>query len=90
MTPMNPMIPIPAAAVPSPCTSVCRMHAATGWCEGCLRTLDEIARWGSLPEAQRQQVLDGLVPRRVHWQALVAAGTAPALPQPRSQRRRQP
>ena len=33
-------------AVPSPCTSVCRMNPENRWCEGCLRTIDEIARWG--------------------------------------------
>lgn len=32
--------------VPSPCIDVCRMSAASGLCEGCLRTLDEIANWG--------------------------------------------
>ena len=26
------------------------MDAATGWCEGCYRTLEEIAAWGSLDE----------------------------------------
>ena len=25
--------------VPSPCTDVCRMDEASGWCEGCARTL---------------------------------------------------
>jgi predicted Fe-S protein YdhL (DUF1289 family) len=41
--------------VPSPCLSICRMEAATGWCEGCLRTLDEIAAWGRLdPNGKRQ------------------------------------
>jgi len=34
--------------VPSPCISVCRVDADSGWCEGCLRTLDEIAAWGQL------------------------------------------
>lgn len=34
-----------AADVPSPCISVCRMSAATGLCEGCFRTRDEIAAW---------------------------------------------
>jgi predicted Fe-S protein YdhL (DUF1289 family) len=34
--------------VPSPCLSICRMDAATGWCEGCFRTLDEIAAWSTL------------------------------------------
>ena len=31
----------------SPCISVCRMHAVSGLCEGCFRTRDEIAAWGS-------------------------------------------
>ncbi|MGA1318970.1 MAG: DUF1289 domain-containing protein, partial [Rubrivivax sp.] len=30
-------------AVPSPCINVCRIEPASGWCEGCARTLEEIA-----------------------------------------------
>lgn len=33
--------------ITSPCISVCRMHAATGLCEGCFRTTGEIAVWGN-------------------------------------------
>ena len=33
--------------ITSPCISVCRMHSATNLCEGCFRTRDEIAAWGS-------------------------------------------
>ena len=44
------------APVPSPCSSVCRMDPATGLCEGCWRTLDEIAAWGSLPDEGRRAV----------------------------------
>jgi predicted Fe-S protein YdhL (DUF1289 family) len=29
-------------APPSPCISVCKIDAATGYCYGCLRTLQEI------------------------------------------------
>ena len=43
-------------AVASPCTSVCRMDARTGWCEGCLRTLDEIAAWSGLGDADKRRV----------------------------------
>ena len=42
--------------VPSPCVSVCRMDAATALCEGCFRTLEEVAAWGMLPEGERRQV----------------------------------
>lgn len=46
---------IPATGdVPSPCISVCQINAATGCCEGCFRTLDEIAGWsGATLEAKR-------------------------------------
>ena len=37
----------PAGEILSPCISVCRMNAATGLCEGCFRTRDEIAAWGN-------------------------------------------
>ena len=52
----------PAAA--SPCINICRMHAPTGWCEGCLRTIDEIATWGRMDEAARRAALDRLPARR--------------------------
>ena len=42
--------------VPSPCISVCRVDADSGWCEGCLRTLDEIAAWGQLGNAAKRDV----------------------------------
>ncbi|MBP7667871.1 MAG: DUF1289 domain-containing protein, partial [Burkholderiaceae bacterium] len=40
-------------AAASPCINICRMHASTGWCEGCLRTIDEITTWGRLDDAGR-------------------------------------
>lgn len=50
-------------AVPSPCVSVCRMDARTGLCEGCFRTLDEIAGWGMASEPQKRQLWQLLVER---------------------------
>lgn len=49
--------------VPSPCISVCRMDAATGLCEGCFRTLDEIVAWGGASESQKRAVWNLLVQR---------------------------
>jgi hypothetical protein len=46
----------PAGTVPSPCVGVCRMSATTGWCEGCWRTLDEIAAWSRADDAQRLRI----------------------------------
>ena len=34
--------------MPSPCISVCRIDADSGWCDGCLRTLGEISAWSQL------------------------------------------
>lgn len=53
-----------AAAVPSPCISVCRIEAASGLCEGCLRTLDEIAGWGSMNDDARRAVWQAIDERR--------------------------
>ena len=52
------------APVASPCTKVCRMNAATGFCEGCLRTIDEIAGWSSMDDAQKRAVWRALALRR--------------------------
>jgi predicted Fe-S protein YdhL (DUF1289 family) len=53
-----------ASPVPSPCTSVCKIDDATGLCAGCLRTLDEIAAWSVLDDAQRRAVWDAIAARR--------------------------
>lgn len=49
---------------PSPCISVCRIEPSTGLCEGCLRTLDEIAQWGAMEDDARQAVLRAIDARR--------------------------
>lgn len=61
----------PAHPVPSPCINVCRMRA-DGLCEGCLRTLDEIAAWGTLGDAARRAVWVLIEQRKA---AAVAHGT---------------
>lgn len=53
-----------AAPVPSPCTSVCKMDPSTGWCEGCLRTIDEIAAWAALSDTDKLAIWDRLAERR--------------------------
>lgn len=54
----------------SPCVNVCEMDEATGWCRGCARRLDEIAGWGSVPAARRQQVMAELPARQAQMQRL--------------------
>ena len=53
-----------AAGVPSPCVSVCTMNAKTGLCEGCLRTIDEIAHWGLYDDEEKRAVWAQLEARR--------------------------
>jgi predicted Fe-S protein YdhL (DUF1289 family) len=45
-----------ADAMPSPCTSVCRMDHLSGLCEGCLRTIPEIAGWSRMDDDGRRGV----------------------------------
>lgn len=47
----------------SPCVKVCVVHPAARLCVGCLRSLEEIARWGSMPAADRARVLAELPAR---------------------------
>jgi len=61
--------PTPTAGVPSPCINVCRMDPATGWCEGCLRTIDEIIAWGTMADDDKRAVWQLIEQRRVRWQA---------------------
>ena len=53
-----------AGGVPSPCINVCRMDASSGWCEGCLRTIDEIAGWSLYADDEKRAVWDALEARR--------------------------
>ena len=46
----------PDGDVPSPCLSVCRMDPDSEWCEGCFRTLDEIAAWGRMGDEAKRDV----------------------------------
>ena len=69
--------PATTLPVPSPCIDVCQMHEATGWCAGCLRTLDEIAGWSRFDDASKQAVWRDLETRRGTWRLLQAAGQAP-------------
>ncbi len=49
---------------PSPCTGVCRIEPATGWCQGCWRTLREIADWPMLSVREKDALLLRLAERK--------------------------
>jgi hypothetical protein len=59
--------------IQSPCINVCVIDAGTGLCAGCSRSLDEIARWATMTDAERKRVMRELPSRRA--QARKAAET---------------
>ncbi|HJV26512.1 MAG TPA: DUF1289 domain-containing protein [Aromatoleum sp.] len=50
--------------VASPCINICRMNGETGLCEGCFRTLDEIAGWSRQGDDERSRILALVAQRR--------------------------
>lgn len=50
--------------VPSPCINVCRMSPETGLCEGCSRTIGEIAIWGSATNDAKRAIWKLIKKRR--------------------------
>jgi predicted Fe-S protein YdhL (DUF1289 family) len=48
----------------SPCIKICQMDPARGVCIGCCRSLEEIARWGGMSDAERERVMNSLGERR--------------------------
>lgn len=57
---MNTLPPELQTPVPSPCISLCEMAPPMGLdaalCRGCLRTIDEIVRWGSADDNYKRAV----------------------------------
>jgi len=52
----------------TPCIKICVIDPASKLCEGCGRTLQQIAQWGRLSEAERLAIMarlpDRLLPER--------------------------
>ncbi len=57
------------SGVSSPCVRVCIVDGASGLCEGCGRTLKEIARWGAMSEEERRAIMAVLAARRASAEA---------------------
>lgn len=47
----------------SPCIGLCRL-GEDQFCQGCLRHIDEIARWGLLPPEEQRKILTLVAQRR--------------------------
>jgi predicted Fe-S protein YdhL (DUF1289 family) len=54
----------------SPCINVCVLDGG-GFCIGCLRTGDEIARWRDMSAVEQWRLLDRLAERRAERAAAV-------------------
>ncbi len=44
--------------VQSPCIGVCAMNDATGFCNGCFRTITEIQDWWDLDNIEKKKVVE--------------------------------
>lgn len=62
--------------VSTPCIKVCRIDPESRLCTGCWRSLDEIAAWGGMSEADRLAVMAGLPARKARF----AASSGPSIP----------
>jgi uncharacterized protein len=59
-----------SAPAPSPCNQTCLIDGPTGFCTGCGRTLDEIARWTEATPAEQRAIIAALAGRMaVIWKA---------------------
>ena len=45
------------ATIETPCVKICTLDAGRQLCLGCGRTIDEIARWGTMSAAERARVM---------------------------------
>ena len=47
----------------SPCVKICLYEPGVGLCRGCGRTLEEIAGWTAMSDAERRRIMDELPAR---------------------------
>ncbi|WP_454657628.1 DUF1289 domain-containing protein [Bosea beijingensis] len=52
------------SAASTPCIKICVIDPVSKLCEGCGRTLAEIAQWGRLSEAERLAIM-AVLPERL-------------------------
>jgi uncharacterized protein len=62
-------------AVPSPCVAICTMNPASDFCDGCQRTIGEIASWSDFSNSEKQQVWLRIGERRARAALASNSGT---------------
>ena len=50
--------------IESPCIKICTLDARSALCLGCGRTIDEIARWIAMSDAERSRIMAELPARQ--------------------------
>ena len=48
----------------TPCIKVCKINPENGFCQGCFRTLDEIARWSGLDNPEKERIYEKIAGRK--------------------------
>jgi predicted Fe-S protein YdhL (DUF1289 family) len=49
--------------IKSPCTNICKINPTTQFCEGCKRTIEEIAAWTHYSDKEKIQILEDIKKR---------------------------
>jgi predicted Fe-S protein YdhL (DUF1289 family) len=63
--------------IQTPCIKICTLDPRSQLCTGCGRSLEEIARWGGMSEAQRLAIMHALPERMRAANLKPAQGTTP-------------
>ena len=58
----------------SPCIRICTINPQTKYCDGCYRTLPEVAKWTRFTEGERDAILADLPVREEKVEAMRNAG----------------
>jgi len=53
-----------AGPIESPCVDLCVIDAESGLCEGCGRSLEEIAEWSTYTSPRRREIIAALAHRK--------------------------
>ena len=48
----------------TPCINICLLDTETGLCVGCGRSIEEIARWSAMSDAERRAIMRELPARQ--------------------------
>ena len=72
--------------IPSPCVSVCRMDAERVYCEGCLRSIDELRAWRASSDLEKKAIWARIAERA----ATISPALGPAFNSAVPQRQRSP